>query len=221
MYEQRPQVLTAALGDTHHHCAIAARMLARYQPKPRCQVTAVLEVGAIANRRYHRGCRLRPDPSTLGNGLAKLGGFEDRGDLSIESLDAIVDLKHEGVQTRDDLSHHLSQLIVGRRQYFWDQPPCACSRYRDRYPAVEQKSAHLADQCGAMIEQPLPRPVGRLDVLLFEGLLRHEPHVTLLYRGADRLGVIAVVLLPADEWLHVLRGHYLNRVTELLELPLP
>jgi transposase InsO family protein len=72
-----------------------------------------------------------------------------------------------------------------------------------------------------MIDQSLPRAVERLDVLLFEGLLRHEPHVPVLYRGADRLGVITVVLLPAHEWLHVLRGHDLNGVTELLELPLP
>jgi len=63
--------------------------------------------------------------------------------------------------------------------------------------------------------------VERLDVLLFECFLRHEPHVPLLYRGADRLGVITVVLLPAHEWLHVLRGHDLHGVTELLELPLP
>jgi len=60
-----------------------------------------------------------------------------------------------------------------------------------------------------------------LDVLLLERLLRHEAHVRLLHRGADRLGVIGIVLLPADEWLHILRGHDLYRVTQLLELPLP
>ena len=87
-----------------------------------------------------------------------------------------------------------------------NEPPCPCSRYRDRYPAIEQYPRNLADQCSSMIDQPLPRAVKRLDVLLLQSLLRHEPHVPLLYRGADRLGVIAVVLLPADEWLHVLRG---------------
>jgi hypothetical protein len=30
-----------------------------------------------------------------------------------------------------------------------------------------------------MIDQPLPRPVERLDILLFEGLLRHKSHVRL------------------------------------------
>ena len=72
-----------------------------------------------------------------------------------------------------------------------------------------------------MIDQPLPRAMERLDVLLFERLLRHEPHVPLLYSRADRLGVVGIVLLPAYEWLHGMRRHDLHRVTELLELPLP
>jgi hypothetical protein len=63
--------------------------------------------------------------------------------------------------------------------------------------------------------------VERLDILLFDRLLRHEPHVPLLHRGADRLGVVTIVLLPAYEGLHVLRRHDLNRMPELRELPLP
>jgi hypothetical protein len=97
MNEKRPQVLAAAFGDTHHHGAIATRMLARHQPEPGCQVAAVLEVGAVTDRRYHGGRRLRPDPSDLGDPLTNVAGLEDRANLSIESLDAIVDLKHEGV----------------------------------------------------------------------------------------------------------------------------
>jgi hypothetical protein len=50
-----------------------------------------------------------------------------------------------------------------------------------------------------MIDQPLPGAVKRLDVLLFERLLRHEPHVPLLDRRADRFGVVGIVLLPAHE----------------------
>jgi hypothetical protein len=72
-----------------------------------------------------------------------------------------------------------------------------------------------------MINQPLPRAVERLDVLLFERLLGYESHVRLLHSRADRLGVVSIVLLPAYERLHVLRGHDPYRVTELLELPLP
>jgi hypothetical protein len=54
------------------------------------------------------------------------------------------------------------------------------------------------------LTQPLPRAVERLDVLLFECFLRHEPHVPLLYRCAYRLGVVGIVLMPAYEGLHVL-----------------
>jgi len=36
------------------------------------------------------------DPSDLGDPLTNVAGLEDRANLSIESLDAFVDLKHEG-----------------------------------------------------------------------------------------------------------------------------
>jgi hypothetical protein len=88
-------VLTAAFGETHHHCAIATRMLARYQSEPGRHMAAVLEVGAVANRRYHGSRRFRPDSSNLRNPLTNRAGFEDLGDLAIEGLDAIVDLEHD------------------------------------------------------------------------------------------------------------------------------
>src|SRR5450759_490431 len=145
MYEKCPQVLTATFRDTHHHPAIAARMLARYKPQPGCQVPAVLEVSSVANRGYHCGRRLRPDSPDLGNPLANVAGLEDRVDLAIKSLNAFVDLKHEGIQARDDLAQHLRELVTRRGQDLWNQSPGSCSRYRDRNAAVEQEPAHLAD----------------------------------------------------------------------------
>ena len=62
-------MLTPTLADTHHNPAVAARMLARYESKPSRQVSAILEVGTITDRRYHRGCRLWSDPSDLRNPL--------------------------------------------------------------------------------------------------------------------------------------------------------
>jgi hypothetical protein len=100
MDEKRPRVLTAALGDTHHHFAIAARMLARDQPEPGRQVTTVLEVGAVADCRYHRGCCLRSYSADLRYPLANVAGLEDRGDLAIKGFDAFVDLEHEGVGSK-------------------------------------------------------------------------------------------------------------------------
>ena len=46
-----------------------------------------------------------------------------------------------------------------------------------------------------MVNHPLPGPVQGLDVLLLDGLLRHEPHMRLSGGGADSLGVIAIGLL--------------------------
>jgi hypothetical protein len=135
-------VLTAASGDTHHHFAISTGVLARYQPKPRCQMTAVLEVrSAFADCRYHCGSRLRPDSSDLRYSLTNIAGFEDRSNLPMDSFDAFIDLKHESVEARDDLSHHLRQLIVGFRQDLRDEPPRPCGRDRNRYPGIEQESA--------------------------------------------------------------------------------
>ena len=37
---------------------------------------------------------------------------------------------------------------------------------------------------------------------------------------ADRLSIVDVAFLQASEWLHVLRGHDLRRVTVLIDLPL-
>jgi hypothetical protein len=64
----------------------------------------------------------------------------------------------------------------------------------------------LTDKCGAVIDQTLTSPMERLDVLLLKRLFRNEPHVRLLHRSADCLGVVTIVLLPANEWLDVLRA---------------
>jgi hypothetical protein len=45
----------------------------------------------------HRGCSLRLDSFDLRYPLTNIAGFEDRSDLTIESFDAFVELKHERV----------------------------------------------------------------------------------------------------------------------------
>jgi hypothetical protein len=54
MYKQGSQVLAAALADAHHYVPLATGMLARGQAQPGRQMTAVLKVGAVANRGDHR-----------------------------------------------------------------------------------------------------------------------------------------------------------------------
>ena len=57
-----------------------------------------------------------------------------------------------------------------------------------------------------------------LDVLLLDGLLGDEGNLGLARGRTDRLGVIAVVLLSADEWLHILRADDLHLMTQFLAL---
>ena len=61
----------------------------------------------------------------------------------------------------------------------------------------------------------------RLNILLLNGLLRNKGNVRLSSSGADRLGVVAVVLLPTHERLHILRADDLHVMPERLELPSP
>src|ERR1700759_3952106 len=72
-----------------------------------------------------------------------------------------------------------------------------------------------------MIDHPLPSPMEGLDVLLFDRLLWDEWDVGMPCRGAYRLGVVAVVLLPAHEGLHILRADDFYLMAERLELPCP
>ncbi len=60
-----------------------------------------------------------------------------------------------------------------------------------------------------------------LDVLLLDGLLGDEGNLGLARGRTDRLGVIAVVLLSADEWLHILRADDLHLMTQFLALARP
>ena len=58
-----------------------------------------------------------------------------------------------------------------------------------------------------MVHETLSRTVERLDILLFGRTTRHEAHIGLLQRRADRLRVVRVVLLAEPEGLHVLRTY--------------
>src|SRR5712692_1601578 len=52
----------AALGDLAQDCAIPRRLLLRHEPQPGAKVAALLESGAVADRRYHGARDDRPDP---------------------------------------------------------------------------------------------------------------------------------------------------------------
>ena len=57
-----------------------------------------------------------------------------------------------------------------------------------------------------------------LNILLLDGLLRNQGNVWLTRSSADRLSVVAVILLSANKRLRVLRADNLHLVAECLEL---
>lgn len=61
----------------------------------------------------------------------------------------------------------------------------------------------------------------RLNVLLLNSPLRNKRNVGLAHGSADRLGVIAIVLLPSYKWLHKLPADYFHSMDNCLEFPYP
>ena len=72
-----------------------------------------------------------------------------------------------------------------------------------------------------MIDKPLAGAVQRLHILLLYALLGHQRNVGLAHGRADRLGIVAVVLLPAHERFHILRADDLHLVAKGFKLARP
>jgi hypothetical protein len=196
-------------------------MLPRDQTEPRCHVTAVLEVASVTDGGNYRGSDFRPDTPNAGHSAAGVALAEDMVDASVELVDASVDLMQERKKASEDLAAEIGQVIVLVGDDLRNEPAGAADRFGESDAAIEQDASHLADQRGAVVYQAPTRAVERLDILLFDRLLWHEPHIRLAKRSANRLGVITVVLLVLDERLHVLRRNDLNLVSKRLEPALP
>src|ERR1700756_5190129 len=87
-----------------------------------------------------------------------------------------------------------------------------------RYPALQQESADLIDDAGALTDQSLAHPMERLQVELVGGLGRNEFHGRTLHRFSDRFGVAIVVLFTFGVRAHVFRRHQPGVVAKRLKL---
>lgn len=105
--QEGSEVLASTFADAHHHAPIPARMLARHESKPSCQMSPIFEVASITNGGDHCCCGFGADAADPGNPLASLAGFKDRIDLLVEDADAVVDLQHKVVETANDLAHQI------------------------------------------------------------------------------------------------------------------
>jgi hypothetical protein len=88
-------------------------------------------------------------------------------------------------------------------------------------PVLGQKAAHLVGQRTQVFDQLRARPVQLLGLLLFDTPDRHEPHRGARGGFADRLGVIAVVLVAFHERLNELRIDQAHGMTKLGNLDEP
>lgn len=84
-----------------------------------------------------------------------------------------------------------------------------------------QQPPQLIDQCRALAHQAPARPMHRELSLLLGVLHRHKAHARALHRLADRLGIVAVVLVILAIGLHELRRHQAHRVPQGRELSRP
>lgn len=72
-----------------------------------------------------------------------------------------------------------------------------------------------------MINEAGASTMQSLNVLLFFVLWRNELHVRLTHSRANRLGIVAIILLMLHEGLHILRRDNSDRVPKFFELTLP
>jgi hypothetical protein len=87
-----------------------------------------------------------------------------------------------------------------------------------RNTALQQESADLIDDAGALADQPLPYPVQCLQVELIGGLGRHKLHRRPLHGLGDCLGIAEVILLSLGIGTNILRWHQPGIVSKAIEL---
>jgi hypothetical protein len=107
------------------------------------------------------------------------------------------------------------------RQDLGDHAPRFCDALGEGEAAVKQQPANLTDDGGAVIDHPLPGAMQSLDILLLDGLLGDEGDMRLTRCRADGFRVIAVVLLPPHEGLHILGADQLDLMSKRFEFAGP
>lgn len=184
-------------------------------------MTTVLELGAVADGSDHRRGGLGTDALDLGDPLAGFVFAEDLVDLLVEGSAPPIGIAKEIVKFGDRLPRHGGQLVVLISQYVGDHPARSGNALGEGGTTIQQQAANLADDGGAVIDYPLPGAMQGLDVLLLDALLGDEGDMRLAGGRADRLRIVAIVLLPPHKGLHILRADYFDLMPKRFELPRP
>src|SRR5450755_1255086 len=109
-------------------------------------------------------------------------------------------------QLDNQASAELRELFVRAGLDLGHGPMELRRRLRDHYAALGQHAAHLVDDGRSLVDQQLAQPMQCLDILLLDGLDRHEAHRWPARSFNNRLGVVAIVLVGLHERRNVLRA---------------
>jgi hypothetical protein len=221
MDEQASEMLAAALGDAHKDRLVSARELSRHEADPGSEMAAVFELRPIADCRNNCGSCLRPDTLYRRNALARLALPKDPVDLLIEGRDPAIEIPEEIVKFRNRLAGEWCQFVLMIGQDLRDRSARPCDRLGEGKSTIQQETPDLAHDGCPVIYHALSGAMQCLNVLLLNRFLGNEGNVGLPGCGADRLSIIAVVLLSAHKRLHVLRADDFYLVPERFEFPCP
>jgi len=196
-------------------------MLAWNETNPSGETPPVLELRAVADGGDDCGGGLRSNSFDFRNSLAGLALPKYPLDLLIKRSNPTIKVTKKIVELAKRFSCHRRQLVLQIRKDLRNRPARAGNALGDGEAAIEQEATDLTNDGSAMIDHSLSRPMQRLDVLLRDRLLRDKRNVRLPCGYADRLRVIAVILLPAHKRLYILGADHLDPMAERLKLMRP
>src|ERR1700756_523394 len=203
------------------HLAITAGMLAWDKANPSGEMPPILELRTVANGGNDRGGGLRPNAFNFRNSLAGLALPKYPFDLLIKRPNPTIKVTKKIIELAERFSRHRRQFVLQIRKDLRDRSARTGNALGDGEAAIEQEATDLTNDGSAMIDHSLSCPMQCLDVLLRDRLLRDKRDVRLPCGYADRLRVIAVILLPAHKRFHILRANNFNLMPNCLKFTCP
>ena len=221
MDKQRAQVSVAVLAYAQQPGLAARGVLARHQPYPGGYLPPVAEVLRIPDAGDQGARGERADAPDALQSAAILVVPVPGDDLALELLDLLVEFPKLRKQSAQQRAHQPRQRVVGVLQDVGNlgSEPCHALRHDDA--ELAKQPADLVALRRSGLDPARARSVQRQHCLLFGALHWHEAHVGPCHRLANRLRVVAVVLVRLDIRLDEARGHESNLMAAFDEFARP
>ncbi len=167
-------------------------VLRRHQPLPGGELAPVLEVARVGNGSEHRRRGYRADAGDRGDALCHFVAFDVAFYLYLAKGDGFIEPREVGPGFSEKTAHHQRQRCV---LFQLRQRPCQhLCRASAPDPKLSEQTTQPIDQRRAFLAPSLAQPVPRQTRLLLDRLHRHEAHIRLPHRRANRLGIVAIIL---------------------------